>query len=177
MQKATREVAGNARGFALDRSRAREIACEFLDAETPVDDNCRRQFNSAVDPERDEQQTACGDSLPDRCNSFNYHPNDRDDFETERPSHQGILFKRGHSRHLSKLDLHHKPQEVLIVAIETCGKSSLKSNVVRQSKPDLRDHCTAPLVNVIFELGAESKELRHIVTSARSELPRSVRRG
>ena len=41
---------------------------------------------------------------------------------------------------------------------------------MRESKPNLRDHRAAALVDVVFELGAESKELRQIVTSSRSEL-------
>jgi len=39
-----------------------------------------------------------------------------------------------------------------------------------ESKPDLRNYRTATVVNIIFELGAELEELRHIIKSAGSEL-------
>jgi len=70
----------------------------------------------------------------------------------------------------SKLNLNYEPHEVFVVPIEARRETSLKGNLMWESKPDLRNYRTAALVNVIFELGAESEELRHVITSAGSEL-------
>jgi len=68
-----------------------------LDPETPKNDNCGSQLDSAVNSEGDEQETARSDPGADRHKGFDYHPSDCDDLEPERSSEQGISFQCDHS--------------------------------------------------------------------------------
>src|SRR5213082_2478411 len=88
-RKQKKQITGNPRCFALDCFRVIEAGSKFfmrLDSEAPENDYRRREFNRAVDSEGNKQQASRSDSSTDCDCGFDYHPNDRDDFEPERRS-------------------------------------------------------------------------------------------
>src|SRR5438105_4813597 len=85
-RKQEKQITGNARCFALDFGRVVQSTFKFLsefDSEAPENDYRRREFNRAVDSEGNKQQASRSYSSTDCDCGFDYHPNDRDDFEPD----------------------------------------------------------------------------------------------
>jgi hypothetical protein len=101
-RKQQKQITGDSRSFALDLSRVAKIAFQFLvELESePTKNDCRRsEFNSAVDSERNKQQTVRSYSSADCDCGFDHHPNNRDDLEADGGSHWGISFQDDYFGH------------------------------------------------------------------------------
>src|SRR6266699_4269347 len=100
-RKQEKEITGDPCGFVLDLCRAAPSAFGFfseLESEPPENDYRRCELNRAVDSEGNKQQASRSYSSTDCDCGFDYHPNNRDDFEPERRSEERRVGKECRSR-------------------------------------------------------------------------------